>query len=129
MALGQAILLWLAAVLLAQPCLSLSYTLHHRIWPEAWTKRGTIQTDHAELSKRGQNPSATYEDLTGKSMPWESLKGYETWSEDFYQLAITSDASGKVDELTPITFAKVVRIRNADGRHADCSAVPISDTR
>lgn len=100
----------------ARPALAETYTLHHRIWPSQWSERGIITTSqsatsggHAGKELFASASSASYQDTTGKQQPWERLDGYESTSESFYQLALTPGSKGKVDDLTPATFARVVR--------------------
>lgn len=87
---------------------AVSYTLHHRIGSSVWSKRAVIQTDAASDATLDTPVAPQYSDLTGSAQPWTVLPGYESWSEEPYQLALTSQGM-VVGETTPITFARVVR--------------------
>lgn len=78
------------------------HTLHHRLGTSSiWSPRGIIT-----INEIGASP--TYEDLTGKSRPWDTLPGFDEGSSDLYQLALTSEESNSVGIDSPMTFARAV---------------------
>lgn len=99
----------------AGSCLAESYTVHHRLGTsKAWQKRGEIQTEVSSSAPDSKQsaflaPAATYRDLTGDPYPWNTLQGYESWSEEPYQVALTS-LDGVVDDATPFTFVRACQL-------------------
>lgn len=80
------------------------YTLHHRISPStSWSERGVITLEDASVGG-----SASYEDLTGKSRPWDALAGSQADSTQLYQLALTPESTKSIGPDTPMTFARLV---------------------
>jgi hypothetical protein len=95
--------LLLASLALVSSTASASrHTLHHRLGTSSeWSPRGTITIDEA-----GASPA--YEDLTGKTRPWDALPNYEEGS--LYQLALTTEGASSVDIDSPMTFARAVSV-------------------